>query len=517
MASIGILRVVVLLGVAVPEITAQSVLRQWSVGGNEWAVTLGDLDADGLLDLGIWSSAGPLRFVSTGTAAVLFQVAVAPPYTASVRLWRLGDVDGDGRDDVLHVLSSANGHDALVLSGQNGAVLRSHFGSTFFYPQLQAADVGDLNGDGRDEYLLGNSNATVAGLANAGRVELVDGASGSVLRTHVGTVANEMRGNVTALGDLDADGKIDYVVHGPSAIGAPLTVIHSGASGGALSIIDSWYENVRGVGDVNADGRDDFMYMTPTHYHGASQLTVWLMSGSGGTLWWYTTLLGSFGYGGIGQLADIDNDGHADLTVGGGGQGIQQTVVAGRDRSVLFQMPWGQWLAGSPGDVNGDGFLDHFVGSAGTFQVRSGLPPGVGSIGSACADASGDRAAIGIGVGGRLGHTMTVNLSNADPGLDVAMLVWGGSDQQWNGVALPVSLAAIGQPGCSWYVAPDQFAVLPTVGLQGTRRHATLPVVVPGTPQLLGASLFWQWMLFDADATGITASTTRAVRTTAVP
>lgn len=111
--------------------------------------------------------------------------------------------------------------EARVLSGQDGQVLAIH-------PGLAAIDsfgtvvarVGDLDGDGLDEYAAGSPTARVGGLSSAGRVIVYSGASQSLLYEFVGTAQNEGLGSsIRPLFDQNGDQRNDLAIGSPGADG----------------------------------------------------------------------------------------------------------------------------------------------------------------------------------------------------------------------------------------------------------------------------------------------------------
>lgn len=66
------------------------------------------------------------------------------------------------------------------------------------------------------------------------------------------------------------------------------------------------------------------------------------------------------------------------------------------------------------------------------------------------------------------------------------LLLFGASDQTWNGVPLPVNLSALGRPDCSIFVEV-QGSVAATAGYS-----VSWPVTVPHSPVLIGSSTYFQ-------------------------
>jgi len=370
-------------------------------------------------------------------------------------------------------------------------------------------------------------------VTDAGRCDILDGATGQILRTHLGTYASQELHCRAILGDLDRDGKRDYLVASNAHFWG-----YSSATGAQLfsfpKLTQSYGEYLTDIGDFNADGFDDIVFRDRGSYPYVVYEQTLVFAGPSATqqLWNHTTWIQNPGpihyYEHVGRLGDLDGDGHADLGLIGGAAAISSTVISGRTSSPLLEVgansPYLHTLYNhldGPGDVDGNGIVDLLIRhwpTATTQEVRlvSFAPPGVLPIGAGCASPMGSVPRIGIGTGARLGRTMTVNLANAEPTLLAAALGVGFSDQQWNGTPLPIDLGAYGLPGCFWRVAADVTLLVPTVGANGTRHHATHDVPVPQVPQLLGVALYWQWLVLEQGPAGVAGSVTGAMRTTIV-
>jgi hypothetical protein len=129
---------------------------------------LGDLDGDGLDDFAIGSWPGGLedgtaylfygraeRFSGTVDVPTAADAAIALPYGR--QLTRLGDVDGDGRPDFLAGGSLVRGRSSRLA----GAVALGDITATQFTSALpgvastgQAVALGDLDGDGLDDFAV---------------------------------------------------------------------------------------------------------------------------------------------------------------------------------------------------------------------------------------------------------------------------------------------------------------------------------------------------------------------------
>lgn len=98
-------------------------------------------------------------------------------------------------------------------------------------------------------------------------------------------------------------------------------------------------------------------------------------------------------------------------------------------------------------------------------------------------------AAIGVP---SIGTTFHVQLGDAVANAP-AVFVFGDSDQAWQGASLPLSLTALGAPGCSLRVSADITQLVAT----DAGGAASVPVVVPNAPALLDAVFFEQFAVLD--------------------
>lgn len=143
------------------------------------------------------------------------------------RIAAAGDANSDAYDDIL---MGQNTFPATVqvVSGLNGTVLHTLTAptATSIYG-TSLAPLGDLNGDGRDDFAVGDYTETVDGLEGAGRVYFISGADASVLRSVVSpnaegfdvntfTFGSELGSRLNAAGDIDGDGITDLDVAAPS-------------------------------------------------------------------------------------------------------------------------------------------------------------------------------------------------------------------------------------------------------------------------------------------------------------
>jgi len=294
-------------------------------------------------------------------------------------------------------------------------------------PDTFATTVGDLDGDGRSDLIaVAQSVPGDGGSPLKVMVKRADGNGGFGAATE--TLASQTRGSNlhTAIGDVNGDGRPDLVV----------TMVNSGSSaggfdvflntgGGNLSLAHGYLapptsqlaktpQNIA-IGDVTGDGKPDVVMLSSGIF--PDYLDVWVGDGTGEfslqqqLRWTSLTAWGQRIVTTALALADVNGDGALDFLTNGEG-----AMVSYNDGAGTFAPPVGigtidSYVQGigvsiATADLNGDGFEDvvYFDGlqfrvtlnSAGGFVSGTSLYQAVPSVtrsvstSMALADMNGD-------------------------------------------------------------------------------------------------------------------------------
>ena len=270
----------------------------------------------------------------------------------------LDDITGDGVDEIIvgAPLNDDKGTDVgriVIVDGSSGALLRiirgRAAGDQFGFA---LAACGDVNADGMPDFAVASPLADTPSGIDSGRVEVFAGGTWKRLRTLDGEHARDHMGHALASADVDGDLLRDIICGAPyadaPAVNSGCTLIFSSATGTLLKRIKGAAKNDR---------------------------LGWAVAAAG----------------------DVDGDGRSDVIIGapwndGGGTNGGSVTVVGLSASQWVTRLTRTGAAGEQlgcavaglGDVNGDGLSD--VAAGAPKALTSGTSAGVARLYSPAAN-----------------------------------------------------------------------------------------------------------------------------------
>ncbi|QFT34354.1 Serralysin precursor [Labrenzia sp. THAF82] len=295
-------------------------LSRWASGqggiwdGMDWRS--GDFNGDGNGDLmKFWSSDGRMYadvHVSNGNGFTLARWASSQGGIWDGMNWRVGDFNGDGRDDLMKLWSSDGRMYADVhVSNGNGFTLARWASSQGGIWDGMNWRVGDFNGDGRDDLMkFWSSDGRMYADVH------VSNGNGFTLARWASSQGGIWDGMDWRVGDFNGDGRDDLMKFWSSDGRMYADVHFSNGNGFTLA---RWASSQGGiwdgmdwrVGEFNGDGRDDLMKLWSSDGRMYADVHV----STGGSFQLFRWLSGSLETADLngGFVTDTNGDGKADL------------------------------------------------------------------------------------------------------------------------------------------------------------------------------------------------------------
>jgi len=273
---------------------------------------------------------------------------------------------------ILYATGPGPGHLPVVrvtVAGENGNQTFSFMAYQKSYLGGVRVAVGDVNGDGFDDIIMGTAGSSAHIKVIDGTRLATVGPRGSLLMSFTAYPGLFRTGIFVAAGDVNGDGRADIIV-APDAGASPVVRVFDGTTGALIASFSAYDPTFKGgvavaAGDVNGDGRDDII----TGAGGFGGHVKVFNGSSGAEIRSFLTFPGFAGSVSV-AAGDVNYDGRADLIVGAGPGGVGGHVKVfdgqtGQELTSFFAFD-PNFLGGvrvAARDVDGDKIIDIIAGA----------------------------------------------------------------------------------------------------------------------------------------------------------
>lgn len=365
--------------------------------GNEQCL-VGDFDGDGREDVAVLyrDTRGGIEQGDVLVARSQGDRFGAPQKWAEMfctgsQVCKVGDFNGDGRDDLIAFNPQTTGN-VLVALSTGTAFGAPAVWQSFFCVGNEVCDVGDFNGDNRDDVVLFKRSAYTGDAVGDVVVALSSGINFGVASLWQGffCILDETCG----VGDFNGDNVDDIIAFAKGSNGAVYVALSTRSNFAAGSKWNDFFcvgNETCAIGDFTGDRKDDILTFLGGGYGGGTEGDVYVAVSKGGGfgdgwLWNdYFCLAGEFC-----SVGDFNGDGRKDVVrflkdtrMDDGRGDVYVALAGGEEGRFLTTWPSGKWHESfcgpnevcATGDVNGDG-LDDAI----TFVRNAQVGMGAGDV-----------------------------------------------------------------------------------------------------------------------------------------
>ncbi|MBL7859709.1 MAG: VCBS repeat-containing protein [Cyclobacteriaceae bacterium] len=338
------------------------------------SVEYGDLDGDGKLDMvvanatsnsiSLYRNVSTPGAITTGSfaAKVDFSTSLSNPRNLAIR-----DFDGDGKPDI----AVSNGNSANAVVFRNTTSVGAFTSGSLAIPVSFTAGTspsgiasGDVDGDGKADLIISNSSSnTISVFRNTSVSGTISFAAKVDFTTGTGP-------HNLAVADIDGDGKEDIIV--PNSTAGTVSVIRNNSTVGTISLaakVDfTAGSNTIGiaVGDLNGDGKLDVISSNTL----SNNISVFRNTATSGSITtgslaakvdFTTGIAPSYGI----AVGDLDGDGKPDIVVPNSGTSANTVSVFRNNSSSTATEPTAQPTGFISSAITSNSFTVSFTAAAG--------------------------------------------------------------------------------------------------------------------------------------------------------
>jgi PKD repeat protein len=400
--------------------------RILGVGPDPLRLALGDVSGDGSLDILVSSSSQSLMRVLLNDGAGSFSAPVITHLPSSVSNWAVGDMNGDGQDDLVALLVNTP-NDVVVLHSEGGGTFKTATVLSLSGDPILWVSILDADEDGANDVVIARHPVPQLFLGDGAGGVASEGVDLMALGNHVWAFVEPILANT--------DGHIDLLAVSPNAGFYDWDVLLGNGKGVFTVQPESMSSGGHGLlsvttGDVTGDGFVDALASANSSLQLAHGTGLGLATGPGSEVF----VAGDFSDM---ETGDLNADGVADLvaspkSVGGSAPGVlwlwtgSDSFLGGSLNVQQFVELHSQQGEIAVGDLDDDAVNDlvvlhPFDGSL-TVLLNRTVPTGWTDVGHALAGTAGEPLLTGAGPLDP-GSEIALELTNALPHAPSAVFV----------------------------------------------------------------------------------------------